>query len=242
MASPSTNGFNGARLVGRDSSRKQFRVVVADDEALLRHALASLLDRLDFDVVGLAGTAEELVAEVDQQRPDLAIVDIRMPPSYRTEGLDAAQRIRREFPQTAILVLSGHIEIDHAMDLLSGGRGIGYLLKQRVIDVPEFEATLERVMSGDAVIDPALVEELVRRRAEDPLDALSLRERDVLALMAEGRSNAGISRQLWIGERTVERHVRSILTKFGLPESGDDHRRVLAVLTFLQARPERLAS
>jgi serine/threonine-protein kinase PknK len=242
MTCPATREFSSADLDAPDTSVERFRVVVADDEALLRHALASLLDRLGFEVVGLAGTAEELIAEVREQRPDLAIVDIRMPPAYRTEGLDAARRIRLEFPQTAILVLSGHVEVDHAMDLLIDGRRIGYLLKDRVIDVRQFQATLERIMSGEAVVETALVAELVRRRAGDPLDVLTPREREVLELMAEGRSNAGIARQLWVAERTVERHVRSVLAKLGLPESGGDHRRVLAVLTFLQARHERQAS
>jgi DNA-binding NarL/FixJ family response regulator len=239
MTSPATQELSGEDLVESETPAKRFRVVVADDEALLRHALASLLDRLGFDVVGLAGNAEQLVAEVREQQPDLAIIDIRMPPAYRTEGLDAARRIRVEFPQTAILVLSGHIEVEHAVDLLAGGRHIGYLLKDRVIDVRQFQATLERIISGDAVVETSLVTALIRRRGDDPLDVLTPRESEVLALMAEGRSNVGIARHLWVAERTVEKHVRSILTKLGLPESGDDHRRVLAVLTYLQARGDK---
>jgi serine/threonine-protein kinase PknK len=160
-----------------------------------------------------------------------------MPPTQTTEGLEAAREIRRELPGTGILVLSAHTDVEHAMELLAGGRGIGYLLKSRVSDVAEFIDTLERIAKGGSVVDPALVQELVTaRRRDDPLAALSARERDVLALMAEGRSNAGLARRLWITEGTVEKHVRSILSKLSLPETDDDHRRVLAVLTFLEAR------
>jgi DNA-binding NarL/FixJ family response regulator len=213
------------------------RVVVADDDVLLREGLASLLDRNGFDVVGQAGDASRLVDLVREAAPDLVIVDIRMPPTHTTEGLDAAREIRREVPETGILVLSAHAEVDHAMELLASGRGIGYLLKSRVSDVAEFLETLERVARGGSVVDPALVQELVTaRKRNDPLAVVSDRERDVLALMAEGRSNAGIARRLWITEGTVEKHVRSILTKLGLPDTTDDHRRVLAVLTFLEKR------
>jgi serine/threonine-protein kinase PknK len=167
----------------------------------------------------------------------VAIIDIRMPPGYATEGLEAAHVIRREFPEVGILVLSAHIDVDHAMELLEGGRKIGYLLKTRITDVAEFIDTLERIAKGASVVDPALVQELVAaRRRNDPLAALSAREREVLALMAEGRSNAGIARRLWVSEGTVEKHVRSILTKLSLTETDDDHRRVLAVVTFLDAR------
>ena len=172
-----------------------------------------------------------------EQRPELAVVDIRMPPTHTTEGLDAARAIRAELPDTAIVVLSAHIEVEHAMDLLAGGEGSGYLLKHRVTDVDEFADTLERIVKGGSVIDPALVQELVAaRRVDDPLDVLTPREREVLALMAEGRSNAGIARQLWVAEGTVEKHVHSILGKLRLPETDDDHRRVLAVITYLEAR------
>jgi DNA-binding NarL/FixJ family response regulator len=213
------------------------RVVVADDDVLLREGLASLLDRSGFEVVGLAGDATQLLELVHEVEPDLAIVDIRMPPAHTTEGLDAAKEIRRDRPQTGILVLSAHAEVDHAMELLASGRGIGYLLKSRVSDVAEFIETLERVARGGSVVDPALVQELVTaRKRNDPLAVVSERERDVLALMAEGRSNAGIARRLWITEGTVEKHVRSILTKLGLSDTDDDHRRVLAVLTFLEKR------
>jgi DNA-binding NarL/FixJ family response regulator len=213
------------------------RVVVADDDVLLREGLASLLDRSGFEVVGQAGDATQLLELVRDADPDLAIVDIRMPPAHTTEGLDAAKQIRRDRPEMGILVLSAHAEVDHAMELLASGRGIGYLLKSRVSDVAEFIETLERIARGGSVVDPALVQELVTaRKRNDPLAVVSERERDVLSLMAEGRSNAGIARRLWITEGTVEKHVRSILTKLGLPDTDDDHRRVLAVLTFLEKR------
>jgi DNA-binding NarL/FixJ family response regulator len=213
------------------------RVVVADDDVLLREGLSSLLERSGFEVVGQAGDATGLTDLVRETAPDLVIVDIRMPPAHATEGLDAAKEIRREWPETGILVLSAHAEVDHAMELLASGRGIGYLLKSRVSDVAEFIETLERIARGGSVVDPALVQELVTaRKRNDPLAVVSERERDVLSLMAEGRSNAGIARRLWITEGTVEKHVRSILTKLGLTDTDDDHRRVLAVLTFLEKR------
>jgi DNA-binding NarL/FixJ family response regulator len=212
------------------------RVVVADDDLLLREGLASLLDRSGIDVVGQAGDGGQLLALVREQTPDLVVADIRMPPTHSTEGLDAARVIREEFPDVAILMLSAHVEVEHAMELLGSGHSIGYLLKSRVTDVTDFLETLERIAKGASVIDPALVSELVSaRRRDDPLAALSAREREVLALMAEGRSNAGIAHRLWVTEGTVEKHVRSILTKLNLPEAGDDHRRVLAVVTFLDA-------
>lgn len=213
------------------------RVVVADDDVLLREGLASLLDRSGFDVVGQAADATELLALVRDQAPQLAVVDIRMPPTHTTEGLDAAKVIRTESPDTGILVLSAHVDVEHATELLASGHGIGYLLKTRVTDVNDFVETLERIARGASVVDPALVSELVSaRRRDDPLAALSTREREVLMQMAEGRSNAGIARRLWVTEGTVEKHVRSILTKLNLPETGDDHRRVRAVITYLEAR------
>lgn len=213
------------------------RVVVADDDVLLREGLASLLDRSGFEVVGQAGDATRLLELVRDTGPDLAIVDIRMPPAHTTDGLDAAKEIRRDRPDVGILVLSAHAEVDHAMELLASGRGIGYLLKSRVSDVAEFIETLERIARGGSVVDPALVQELITaRKRNDPLAVVSERESDVLTLMAEGRSNSGIARRLWITEGTVEKHVRSILTKLGLPDTDDDHRRVLAVLTFLEKR------
>ena len=213
------------------------RVVLADDDVLLREGLAGLLERSGFEIAGQSDDAPGLMALVREHRPELAIVDIRMPPGHASEGLDAAHQIREEFPETAILVLSAHVQVEQATDLLAGGEGTGYLLKSRVTDVDEFIETVERIVKGGSVVDPALVKELVAaRRAEDPLDVLSPREREVLSLMAEGRSNAGIAHQLWITEGTVEKHVHSILTKLRLPATEDDQRRVLAVITFLDAR------
>jgi DNA-binding NarL/FixJ family response regulator len=213
------------------------RVVLAEDDVLLREGLASLLERSGFQVVGQAGDAVRLLELVGEQAPELVVVDIRMPPTHTAEGLEAARQIRRDRPETGVLVLSAHVEVDHAMELLAGGRGVGYLLKSRVTDVEEFIDTLQRVARGGSVVDPALVAELVAaRHRDDPLAMLSEREREVLALMAEGRSNSGIAKRLWVTEGTVEKHVRSILTKLTLPETADDHRRVLAVLTFLDSR------
>jgi len=219
------------------------RVVVADDDVLLREGLASLLDRSDFEVVGQAGDASQLLELVREHRPELSIVDIRMPPDHSTEGLDAARAIREEFPEIGILVLSAHVEVEHAMELLSTGERIGYLLKSRVIDVKEFIETLGRIVGGGCVVDPGLVQTLVRvRRDDDPLTVLTTREQEVLALMAEGRSNAGIAAQLWLAEGTVEKHVRHILAKLDLPETRDDHRRVLAVVAFLKSSRARTKS
>jgi serine/threonine-protein kinase PknK len=212
------------------------RVVVAEDDVLLREGIASLLERSGLEVLGQVGDGTELLEVVRETHPDVVVVDVRMPPTHTTEGLQAARAIREELPNTAILVLSAYADVEQAMELLSSGRAIGYLLKSRITDVQEFLAALERVSSGGSVIDPALVEELVTaRRRDDPLAALSAREREVLAQMAEGQSNAGIARRLWISEGTVEKHVRAVLTKLNLPETGDHHRRVLAVLAFLDA-------
>lgn len=219
------------------ASARRSRVVIADDDVLLREGLASLFERSGMEVVGQAGDADRLLGLVREHRPDLAVVDIRMPPTNTTEGLDAARRIREEMPEIAIVVLSAHVEVEEATELLASGQRTGYLLKSRVTDVDDFIDTLGRILRGAAVVDPALVKELVAaRRAHDPLDDLSPREREVLALMAEGRSNAGIARQLWVTEGTVEKHVRSILMKLDVYETADDHRRVLAVLTFLDRR------
>lgn len=209
------------------------QVVIAEDDVLLREGVASLLQNAGFEVAGCVGTGSELLALVERTAPDLVIVDIRMPPTHSTEGLDAAEMIRKDRPETAILVLSAHIEVEHAMRLLASGQRVGYLLKSRVTDVGEFIGTLERITRGGSVVDPALVQELVGARRRDPLAVLTDREREVLALLAEGRSNAGVARRLWVTEGTVEKHVRSILSKLGLPETDDDHRRVLAVLTYL---------
>ena len=203
---------------------------------LLREGVAGLLERAGFEVAGQAGDADGLIALVRTKRPDLAVVDIRMPPGHSNEGLNAAMTIRKEFPETGIMVLSAYVHVEHAVELLSSGQGIGYLLKDRVEDVTGFVQSLQRVADGGAVIDPALVQDLVRTRQDhDPFDMLSAREREVLALMAEGRSNAGIARQIWIAESTVEKHVHSILGKLDLPDSTDDHRRVLAVLAYLSS-------
>ena len=218
-------------------SGDRLRVVLADDDVLLREGLASLLEGSGIDVVGRAADATELLAAVRDTVPDLAIVDIRMPPTRTTEGLEAARVIRQKHPEVAIMVLSAHAEVDHAMELLATGRSVGYLLKSRVMDVEEFIDALDRVAKGGSVVDPALVHELIQaQRRNDPLAGLSPREREVLALMAEGRSNAGIGRRLWVSEGTVEKHVRSILSKLNLPEAEDDHRRVLAVVTYLEVR------
>jgi serine/threonine-protein kinase PknK len=212
-------------------------VIVADDDVLLREGLASLLERSEFDVLATTGDASNLLDLVRENEPDLVIVDIRMPPTNTNEGLQAAHAIREAAPDVAILVLSAHVDVEHAIGLLASGHRIGYLLKSRVTDVDEFIETLERIAGGGSALDPALVQELVKaRRIEDPLEELTPREREVLSLMAEGRSNVGIGRNLWITEGTVEKHVHSILSKLRLGETADDHRRVLAVVTLLESR------
>jgi DNA-binding NarL/FixJ family response regulator len=235
-----TSGVDTVRVPspsGPTETRPATRVVVADDDVLLREGLASLFGRSGFNVVGQAGDGVELVNLVRSTTPELAVIDIRMPPSHSTEGLEAARVIRQELPDTAIVLLSAHIEVEEAMELLAGGERLGYLLKSRVTDVAEFIGTIRTIVAGASVVDPSLVQELVRaRRRRDPLDALSPREREVLALMAEGASNAGIAGRIFVSEGTVEKHVRSILIKLDLPESESDHRRVLAVLRFLEAR------
>jgi DNA-binding NarL/FixJ family response regulator len=213
------------------------RVVVAEDDVLLREGLASLLERSGYEVAGQAGDGTQLLALARETGPDLVVADIRMPPTHTTEGLEAAQAIRQELPETAILMLSAYVEVQHAMELLAGGGGVGYLLKSRIADVEEFLDALQRIAKGGSVVDPTLVRELVAvRRRQDPLAVLSARERQVLELMAEGRSNAGIARRLFVAEGTVEKHISSILTKLNLHEADDDHRRVLAAITFLKAR------
>jgi serine/threonine-protein kinase PknK len=213
------------------------RIALADDDVLLREGLASLLERSGFEVVGQAGDATGLVSLVGEHEPELVVVDIRMPPGHSTEGLEAALAIRRERPDIGILLLSAHVELEHATELLATGDRVGYLLKSRVVDVGEFIDTVQRIARGGSVVDPGLVRELVAaRRRHDPLDVLTPREREVLALMAGGLSNAGIARRLFVAEGTVEKHVRSILLKLQIPETADDHRRVLAVITFLDRR------
>lgn len=213
------------------------RVVVADDDVLLREGVAGLLERSGFEVVAQAGDGETAIQACREQEPDLLLIDIRMPPAHSTEGLEAAYAIRGEFPGMGIVVLSAFVEVEHAMDLLAGGQRCGYLLKSRVTDVDDFLETLGRIVRGGTVVDPGLVQQLVAaRRVVDPLEELTRREREVLALMAEGRSNAGIAHRLWVTEGTVAKHVHSILAKLRLPEADDDHRRVLAVLTFLRGQ------
>lgn len=210
--------------------------MLADDDILLREGLASLLDRSGLDVVGQAGDSGELMGLISRHRPELALVDIRMPPGHSIEGLEAAHEIKRDFPDTAVVVLSAHVEIDHAMDLLANGQRTGYLLKSRITDIEEFVDTLRRVERGGLAVDPGLVRELVAaRRASDPLGELTDREREVLKLMAEGRSNAGIGQALHVTAGTVEKHVRGIMIKLRLHDSAQVHRRVLAVLAFLNA-------
>jgi DNA-binding NarL/FixJ family response regulator len=219
------------------TAERAVRVALADDDILLREGIASLLEQHGFEVIGQAGDGTELLRLVREEKPDFVIVDIRMPPAHATEGLEAARVIRREFPEVAILVLSAHVEVYEAMELLAGGERIGYVLKNRVTHVDEFIDTLLRIARGGSVVDPSLIQELVTaRRKDDPLEALTPRERETLSLMAEGYSNAGIARRLSVTEGTIEKHVNSILMKLELTESQDDHRRVLAVITFLDAR------
>jgi DNA-binding NarL/FixJ family response regulator len=213
------------------------RVALADDDVLLREGLASLLNGAGYEVVGQVGDARALDALVRDQAPDLAVIDIRMPPTHTTEGLDAAGAIRSEFPEIGVLLLSAHVDVETAMDLLKCGERIGYLLKSRVTHVADFIDALERISRGGSVVDPALVQELVAQQGRnDPLAELTPREREVLALMAEGRSNSGIATRLWVTEGAVEKHVKSILAKLRQPATKDDHRRVLAVLAFLGSR------
>jgi serine/threonine-protein kinase PknK len=213
------------------------RVVVAEDDVLMREGLAGLLTRGGYVVVGQAGDGSQLVQLVREARPDLAVVDIRMPPDHRTEGLDAARTIREEFPDTAILILSAHVEVTEAMTLLATGRGSGYLLKSRISELDDFLDAVARVSRGGSVVDPALVQELIGGRdVGDALENLTRREREVLALIAGGYSNAGIGRRLWITESTVEKHVHSIMMKLSMPDTDDVHRRVLAAIRFLDAQ------
>jgi DNA-binding NarL/FixJ family response regulator len=214
------------------------RVVVADDALILREGLARLLDEAGFEVVGLAGDADELCALVERANPDVAIVDIRMPPTHTDEGLRAAKLIRERWPQVAILVLSQYVQARYAVELLAQGtERVGYMLKDRVSDLEELSASVRRIGDGGSVLDPAVVAQLVgqRRKGNTPLEDLTERELEVLALMAEGRSNKAIAERLFITEHTVEKHVKNIFTTLRLPQSDDDHRRVLAVVTFLNA-------
>jgi DNA-binding NarL/FixJ family response regulator len=211
------------------------RAVIADDSALLREGLARLLEEADIEVVGQAQDADELLLKVRSYRPDVAVVDIRMPPTQSDEGIRAAREIRSSFPGTGVLVLSQHVAHTYAVELLGdSAEGLGYLLKDRVADVEEFTAAVRRVAAGGSALDPLVVAELVGRdRGYDPIARLSPREREVLELMAEGRSNQAIGRRLFISPRAVEKHVTSIFVKLGLEAATEDHRRVLAVLRFL---------
>jgi DNA-binding NarL/FixJ family response regulator len=213
------------------------RLILADDDVLLREGIASLLGNAGYDVVGQAGDAASLIDMVREQRPELIVIDIRMPPSYTTEGLEAARTIRTDFPEVGILLLSAHVVVETALDLLEEGERIGYLLKSRVMRAADFLDAVERIANGGCVVDPSLVKALLGvSRRDDPLAELTGREREVLALMAEGRSNNGIAHRLYITEGAVEKHVRSILMKLHLPTTEDDHRRVLAVVTYLETR------
>src|SRR5215218_4165727 len=213
------------------------RVVIADDSVLLREGLARLLEESGFDVAGRAGDAEDLLRKVGAHKPDVAVIDVRMPPSHTDEGLRAAHRIRAEHPKTGVLVLSQYVEEAYALDLLSQStESTGYLLKDRVSDIDTFTDAVRRVASGGSALDPEVVALLLgRRRREDPLEGLTPREREVLGLMAEGRSNAAIAEELVVTERAVEKHVTSIFSKLDLTPTVEDHRRVLAVLAYLRA-------
>jgi DNA-binding NarL/FixJ family response regulator len=212
------------------------RVVVADDSVLLREGVARLLEDAGFDVVGRSGTAADLLLKVRSYSPDVAVVDIRMPPTHTDEGLQAAKEIRTSHPRTAVLVLSQYAEPDYALELLQhDAQGIGYLLKDRINDLPEFISAIRRVAAGGSALDSTVVSLLVsRQRRDDPLAELTRREREVLELMAEGLSNLAIAERIFITERAVEKHVTNIFQKLGLPPTGDTHRRVLAVLTYLR--------
>ncbi|MGH3034953.1 MAG: response regulator [Gaiellaceae bacterium] len=213
------------------------RVVLADDAVLLREGVARLLDEAGFEVVGQSSTAEDLLLKVRSYSPDVAITDIRMPPTQTDEGLRAALEIRSRYPEVGVLVLSHHVDVGLAMKLLAeNAEGVGYMLKDRVADVEEFAEAVLRVGHGGSVIDPTIVSQLLgRRRDDDPLESITPRERDVLELMAEGRSNQGIAERLVVTERAVQKHITSIFQKLGLPADADDHRRVLAVLAFLRS-------
>lgn len=214
------------------------RLVLADDAALIRQALAELLQRAGLEVVAQAGNAPSLLRAVEDHQPDIAIVDIRMPPTQTTEGIRAALQIRERFPATGILLLSTHTEINDAVELFSAtASSVGYLLKDSVSDLDELTGALTRISQGGTVLDPKLVVELLgRARRADPLDVLTPREREVVGLMAEGQSNAGIAKALWITHGAVEKHIKHIFSKLGIPATLGTHRRVLAVITFLEAR------
>ncbi len=235
-----TNAVGRARKVGEGDHGDRCRVVIADDSVLLREGIARLLEESGFEVAGQAGDAEDLLRKVGAHKPDVAVVDVRMPPTHTDEGLRAAHRIRAEHPDTAVLVLSQYVDEVYALELLSEStESTGYLLKDRVADVKAFTDAVRRVAAGGSALDPEVVGLLLgRRRREDPLAALSPREREVLGLMAEGRSNSAMAEALVVSERAVEKHVTSIFSKLDLPPAAADHRRVLAVLRFLRSDTE----
>ncbi len=229
------HGLQSARAGDDAAGRDPVRVALADDAVILREGLSRLLQEAGFEVVGLASDGDELLELVEREMPDLAIVDIRMPPTHTDEGLRAAKTIRERWPQIGLLVLSQHVNTRYALELLSAGTdGVGYLLKERVSDLDELSSSVNRVGTGGSVLDPAVVGELVgrRRQAGNPVERLTGREREVLALMAEGRSNRAIAEQLFVTDHTIEKHVKSIFGSLALPQSPDDHRRVLAVITY----------
>jgi len=215
------------------------RVAIADDAVIVREGLARLLEEADFEVVGLASDADELLGLVERSRPDVAIIDIRMPPTFTDEGLHAARAIRTKWPHVGILVLSQHVQPSYAVELLSAGtEGVGYLLKDRVARMDELAASIRTVAEGGSVLDPSVVSQLLahRRRADDPLERLTAREHEVLSLMAQGLTNKAVADRLFISEHTVEKHVGNILATLQVPASADDHRRVLAVIKYLDER------
>jgi DNA-binding NarL/FixJ family response regulator len=217
------------------------RIVIAEDAVLVREGIAALLEDNGHEVVARVGDPEALLAVVGEYEPDLAIVDVRMPPTYRDEGIIAAGTIRHRHPSTGVLVLSQHIETHNALELVAGGSGFGYLLKDRVLDVDDFLDAIRRIAAGGSALDPEVIASLVAANHHGnrgPLEALTRREVEVLSLMAEGRTNTGIARRLWLNERTVETHIRTILSKLNLPTGHDNHRRVLAVLEYLRAHNE----
>ena len=217
-----------------DAARRRLRIVLAEDSVLLREGLVRLFDEAGFETVGAYGDADALLAALDGDTPDLAVLDVRMPPTFRDEGVRAAIELRRRRPELGVLLLSQYVEGTYAHELLSSGEGgMGYLLKDRVASLEELQDAVERVSAGGTVLDPQVVRELLARRG-DPLASLTPREREVLELMAEGRTNTGIAKQLFIGVGAVEKNVTSIFQKLGLEDSGTDHRRVLAVLAWMQ--------
>ena len=226
-----------AELPDPEQGQAPIRVALADDSVLLREGIARLLSDKGFEIVGQSGTADDLLLKVRSYSPDIAIVDIKMPPTHTDEGLRAAKEIRERYPDTAVLVLSQYVEEGYALELLQdNAEGVGYLLKDRVYDLTDFVAAVKRVAEGGSALDPSVVSQLVgRRRRDDPIDDLSAREREVLGLMAEGLSNSAIAARVFLTERGVEKHVTSIFQKLRLPVAADTHRRVLAVVAFLQS-------